>query len=95
MKKKELFAKLLDKWSMYASAQEIFSVLLAKIEYEFSMFVYPKLGVLNEDGINELVDARIVQPTIQECGSGVFTLNHSITMGMIYWLAEQCFVRWH
>jgi hypothetical protein len=95
LEKKELFVKLLSKWSMYASAQEIFAFLLARIEYEFTTFVYPKLGALEDDDINEMVDVRIVQPTIQQCGVDVFTLNHASTMGMVYWLAEQCFVRWH
>jgi len=95
LEKKELFVKLLEKWSMYASAQEIFAYLLARAEYEFSMFVHPKIGKLDQEGINQLVHDRIVTPTISECGSGIFTLNHSIVMGMIYWLAEQCFVRWH
>lgn len=93
--KKEQFVKLLEKWSMYASAQEIFAYLLAGAEYQFSMFVHPKIGKLDQTDINELVDERIVAPTIVECGTSVFTLNHSLVMGMIYWLAEQCFVRWH
>ena len=93
--KKEQFAKLLEKWSLYASAQEIFAYLLAEVECQFSMFVYPKIGQLEQVEINQLVDDRIVAPTIAECGTSVFTLNHSLVMGMIYWLAEQCFVQWH
>lgn len=95
LEKKELFVKLLEKWSLYASAQEIFAYLLAKVEHEFSMFVYPKIGDLDQSSINELLNDRIVLPTIEECGSDVFVLNHSVVMGMVYWLAEQCFVRWH
>jgi hypothetical protein len=93
--KKEQFAKLLEKWSMYASAQEIFAYLLAGVEHQFSMFVHPQIGALDEVAINQLVSDRIVLPTIAECGTSVFTLNHSLVMGMVYWLAEQCFVRWH
>jgi hypothetical protein len=33
LESKEQFAKLLDTWSLYASAQEIFGFLLARIEY--------------------------------------------------------------
>jgi hypothetical protein len=95
LEKKEPFVKLLEKWSLYASAQEIFAYLLAKVEHEFSMFVYPKIPYLDEYAINELVNQRIVLPTIEECGSDVFVLNHGIVMGMVYWLAEQCFLRWH
>jgi hypothetical protein len=95
LEKKELFAKLLEKWSLYASAQEIFAFFLAKVEYEYSMFIYPRIAELEQSEINQLVSDRIVVPTILECGSSVFTFNHSIVMGMVYWLAEQCFVRWH
>lgn len=93
--KKERFAKLLEKWALYASAQELFAYMLAKAEYEFTMFVLPELGKLDQVAINQLVTDRIVVPTINECGCGIFTLNHSVVMGMVYWLAEQCFVRWH
>lgn len=95
LEKKELFAKLLEKWSLYASAQEIFAFLLAKAEYEFNYFVRPQLQTLDELGVNQLVNDRIVEPTLEQCASSIFPLNHSIVMGMIYWLAEQCFVRWH
>jgi hypothetical protein len=95
MAKKELFAKLLEQWSLYASAQEIFAFLLAKADYEFNRFIYPKMASLDQFEINEQIDSRIVTPIMTECASSVFTLNHSIVMGMLYWLAEQCFVRWH
>jgi hypothetical protein len=37
LERKERFVKLLDKWSLYASAQEIFAYLLAKAELEFRL----------------------------------------------------------
>jgi N-methylhydantoinase A/oxoprolinase/acetone carboxylase beta subunit len=95
LEKKELFAKLLDRWSLYASAQEIFACLLAKAEHEFSLSVRPKIGSAAEEAINHAITTRIVEPIIQECGTSVFVLNHGTAMGMVYWLAEQCFVRWH
>jgi hypothetical protein len=95
IEKKELFAKLLERWSLYASAQEIFVYLLAKAEYEFTYVIRPQLCTLSKVQANELVRDKIVVPAIEECGSTVFTINHSTAMGMIYWLAEQCFVRWH
>jgi hypothetical protein len=95
IEKKELFAKLLERWSLYASAQEIFAYLLAKAEYEFTYVIHPQLGLVSRVHANELVRDKIIVPIIEECGSTVFTINHSIVMGMIYWLAEQCYVRWH
>jgi hypothetical protein len=92
---KELFAKLLEEFSLYASAQEIIAYLLARAEYNFRSFIYPQIDHLSKLEINTIVDERIVGPTVQECGSSVFKIDHSVAMGMIYWLAEQCHVRWH
>jgi C-terminal domain 9 of the ABC-three component (ABC-3C) systems len=93
--KKEQFAKLLQKWSLYASAQEIFAYLLAKAEYEFNHFIHPQIPSLPVVEVDRMVHDRIVQTTINECGVDVFVLNHGTAMGMLYWLAEQCFIRWH
>lgn len=95
LEKKELFVKMLEKWSLYASAQEIFVHLLAKAEHEFSMSVLPQVSTLKEHEINQVVSTNIVNPIVQECGATVFQMNHGVAMGMLYWLAEQCFVRWH
>jgi len=95
LEKKELFAKMLEKWSLYSSAQEIFVHLLARAEHEFSMYVLPQLSSLKEHEINHVIDEKIVDPIVTECGTTVFQMNHGIAMGMLYWLAEQCFVRWH
>jgi hypothetical protein len=92
---KEMFVKLLEKWSLYASAQEIFAYLLAKAEYNFNYLIHPKIDPANVVEINQLIHDKIVMPTIEQCGASVFTLNHGVAMGMLYWLAEQCFIRWH
>lgn len=95
LEQKERFSKLLDKWSLYASAQQIFAYLLAKAEHEFRLIVLPQITLLDEVCINQLVSERIVYPLVDEVGDGVFNVDPGIVMGMIYWLAEQCFVRWH
>jgi hypothetical protein len=95
LEKKEMFAKLLEQWSLYASAQEIFVHLLARAEHEFNLIIYPQMKTLKPFEVNQLVTDKIVMPTVAECGTTIFTINHGTAMGMIYWLAEQCFVRWH
>jgi hypothetical protein len=95
LEKKELFVKLLDRYSLYESAQRIFAHLLAKTEHEFSQVIHPQIANLNRSEVNGIVSARIVEPIVQECGMGPLDINHSVVMGMIYWLAEQCFIRWH
>ena len=75
--------------------QEIFAYLLAKAEHEFTYIIRPQLCDKSKIEVNVLVRDRIIVPIIEECGATVFSINHSTAMGMVYWLAEQCFVRWH
>ncbi|HUD40749.1 MAG TPA: ABC-three component system protein [Dokdonella sp.] len=92
---KEQFAKLLEKWSLYASAQEIFAHLLAMAQYKYSHQIYPIIGSITDVEIDELVDQKIISPAIEEVGIDIFSLDHKSAMGMIYWLAEQCRIKWH
>jgi hypothetical protein len=95
LEQKEQFAKTLERWSLYASAQEILAHFLSKAYYEFGVHILPRLGDLTAAEITTIFDERFVQPTVEECGAGVLPMNHNIAVGMVYWLAEQCFVRWH
>lgn len=95
IEKKEMFAKLLQKWTMYSSAQLIFAHILAKAEVEFSQVIYPQIPAKSEADVNALVIDRIVNPIVEECGDDLLAINHNLVQGMVYWLAEQCFIRWH
>jgi hypothetical protein len=92
---KEMFVKLMEQWSLYASAQQIFVFLLARAERQFNDIIVPQISTLDTVGVNTLTNALIVEPTVAECGDSVFQIDHNVATGMIYWLAEQCFVRWH
>jgi hypothetical protein len=48
---KEMFAKLLDQWSLYASAQQIFIILLARAERQFNDIILPQMATLDVVGI--------------------------------------------
>lgn len=95
IEKKEMFAKLLQKWSLYSSAQLIFVHILAKAENEFTQVIYPQIPQKTEAEINALVLERIVHPIVEECSSELMGVSSNLVQGMIYWLAEQCFIRWH
>lgn len=95
IEKKEMFAKLLQKWTMYSSAQSKFSHILAKAEIEFTQVIYPQIPEKSEADINALVVERIVNPIVEECCDDLMAINHNVVQGMVYWLAEQCFIRWH
>lgn len=95
LEQKERFAKLLSKWSLYASAQEIFVHLLALSVHEFRMSIQPIIGQLDRQAYNELVTYKIIRPLMDEVGDCPLSMDAVVTMGLYYWLAEQCFVRWH
>ena len=95
IEKKEMFAKLLERWSLYSSAQEIFVHILAKAENEFTHVVYGQIPAKTPEEINALVMDRIVNPIVEECGGDLMSVNHNLVQGMVYWLAEQCFIKWH
>lgn len=92
---KEEFEKLLERYSLYQSAQQIFAHCLAKANHEFNYFIHPHVNKLSIEEIDRMVTTAIVEPLVNECHDGVFTIDYNIAMGMVYWLSEQCFVRWH
>lgn len=95
IEKKEMFAKLLERWSLYSSAQQIFVHILARAENEFTQVIYRQIPQRTLEEINALVIDRIVNPIVDECGGELMSVNHNLVQGMVYWLAEQCFIKWH
>jgi len=95
IEKKEMFAKLLERYALYSSAQQIFAHFLAKVETEFNSVIYPDIPTRSISETNAMVLDRIVHPIVEEFGCGVFTVNANHVLGMVYWLAELCFIRWH
>ena len=95
IEKKEMFAKLLERWSLYSSAQQIFVHILARAENEFTQVIYGQIPQKTQEEINALVIERIVNPIVEECGGELMSVNHNLVQGMVYWLAEQCFIKWH
>jgi len=90
------FEKLLEEWSLYASAQEIFAHILAKVERTFKGQVVPHLSGIEPSVADKLVDDLIVTPVVNECSKVEhFFINTNRALGMLYWLADQCFVKWH
>lgn len=95
--KKELFAKLLAKMQHYPSAQKIFALFLARINDVFENHISPHAAALDRQEIDKIIEEKIILPTINDMGAGFehFTLNHAHVRGMIYWLADRCYVRWN
>lgn len=95
IEQKEAFAKLLAKYTMFVSAQEIFVHYLTRVRMAFNKTIYPDLPSLTEGQANMRIHTEIVKPIVDECYTDVFHLDDETVFGMLYWLAEQCFVKWH
>lgn len=87
LRRKEAFAKLLAKYSLYASAQEIFAIFLSKIEVTFQTKIEPQLGVKSITEIDCLIQEEIIDPIVDNAPGGVFSINHNNALGMVYWLS--------
>lgn len=95
--KKELFVKLLDRMQHYPSAQKLFAFFLARINDVFENHIIPHVSTLDRQGVDQIIEDKIIQPTISDMGIGFdhFTINHAHVRGMIFWLADRCYVRWN
>ncbi|MEX2697446.1 ABC-three component system protein [Rhizobium mongolense] len=96
-KKKEFFAKLLLKFERFSSAQQFFAYIMAAIHETFESKIVPSTAALTNQQIDELIDSDIVDKIMAEIseGSDHITLNRTHLKGMIFWLADKCYVRWH
>lgn len=95
IRKKELFTRLLAKYGMFESAQQIFAYLLSKVEQDYRVYVLPNVTSCDRWKFDQLIHEHLIEPIITEVSAGVFLVNAAIAAGMVYWLAEQCYVRWH
>lgn len=92
---KEMFAKFLTRYSLYQAAQELIALCLHRVVHEFEVNIHPVCAEGDCGMIDRLVAEKVVVPVLEEYASGTFSLNHGLAQGMIYWLADRCFVRWH
>lgn len=95
LRQKELFVKFLNKYALYGAAQELLALCLHRIHLEFETHVHPACGKSPIAEVDQLIASKVVGAVVEEYGLGTFALNHGLVLGMTYWLAERCYVRWH
>lgn len=94
-KYKEMFAKFLTRYGLYNAAQELIALCLHKVFYEFESNVHPVCHHVSQDETDIIVAEKVVNPLLSDYVAGSFTIKHGLVLGMIYWLADRCYVRWH
>ena len=95
LSQKERFAMFLVEWSFFETAQKLIALALGTIEYEYNRHIIPHVSTLNRQQVDHLVHDRVVVPLFNDIGVDVFDVDQNLIMGMVYWLADQCYVRWH
>ncbi|EPE96322.1 ABC-three component system protein [Rhizobium grahamii] len=66
-----------------------------QLKNEFTQVIYGQIPKREPEEISALVIDRIVNPIVDECGGDLMAVNHNLVQGMVFWLAEQCFIKWH
>lgn len=92
---KEMFVMIMTKYSYFYSAQMILAHLLAIAEDEFKSHVEPTLGSLSQSELDQLIRDKIINPIVEKAGSCPLQITRAVANGLVYWLAEQCYIRWH
>jgi hypothetical protein len=90
----EQFDMLLETYQHFPSGQKLLGLFLANIH---DVFCYQIVNRgLSDDKIDEIIQTKIIDQTIVDIGLGFehFTLSKRQVRGMIYFLADKCFVRW-
>lgn len=95
VKYKEDFSKLLEEWSLYPSAQQIFANCLADAEGKYNDNIYPRVNQTSLLEIEQLTANLIIEPLSAQFGDGDLDIDRRAAAGMIYWLADHCHIRWH
>lgn len=90
----EQFEMLLETYQHFPSGQKLLGLFLAQIHDVFCYQIINK-GMADED-IDKIIQTKIVDKIIADMGIGFehFTLTPRHVRGMIYFLADKCFVRW-
>jgi hypothetical protein len=92
---KESFAKCLQEYGLYSSAQKLMANLLSTVESRFHTKVAPLVrSGANEQEILSTIYDEIVQPVSEELASYPDLLHQDEILGMVYYLTGNCFLSW-
>lgn len=95
LQQKELFSKFLEKRALYDAAQQLLALCLHRICADFDIYIHPICGNFETDDLNKAIHEKIIVPVVNEFACSPFPFNHGLVLGMTYWLADRCYIRWH
>lgn len=99
LRKKEIFQKRMIMYEHFSSAQKIYAIFLSKIHEVFEANIMNQGQTLKRAEVEDIIEEKIVKPIMADIdgcgGSDHIFINESHVRGMIFWLADRCWVRWH
>jgi hypothetical protein len=92
---KEKAAKKIVQFQTSPAAQEIFVWVLASMYARFLQYVLPAVqSQAGRDIVDALVHEKVVEPVLAELGENVLALYPDEIVGLLFFLAGNCHIRW-
>lgn len=92
---KQAASKMIMRWQTSGVAQNIITVILSKIYSDFVMHVRPAIqagGTRAE--VDSLIADKVIDPARIMLGDNDLNITPAILLGMLYFLAGNCHIRW-
>lgn len=96
LESKERLTKKIQRYSLYKSAQEIYTYLLVNIRTSFLHEVQSKIKSkhfpLHE--IDEIVSSKIISPLLHNLKGSSLEIDKDELYGVLYFLTGNCYIEW-
>ncbi|MDD3016776.1 MAG: hypothetical protein PHE74_00030 [Comamonas sp.] len=88
-------AMLVAEWQTSGVAQEIITLLLAKIHTDFIMNASPAIQAKKPDlEIDRIIKEKVIDPAIEMLGDNDLMITDSDILGFLFFLGGNCHIRW-
>lgn len=92
---KEAFFRKIKKTENYASAQEIYALLLSEVYSRFMDHVYSSIiESKSNDEVNLLIAKFVIEPIQSMLGENILKIFRIDIEGMLYFLTDNCHIKW-
>lgn len=92
---KEGILKKIKKYEHFESAQEIYACILSEIYSNFVLHVYPAIKAGKpESEVNLIIDKLVIKPVQDILGENILRILKADINGMIFFLTDNCHLKW-
>jgi hypothetical protein len=92
---KEIATKIIMKWQTSGAAQEILTIVLAKMHTAFLLHVTPAVEAgESRQVVDGLLNDKVIGPIEAMLGDNDLRLNSADLLGLVFFLGGNCHLRW-